>query len=43
MTHTLGIEFGSTRINSVLIDEAFRPVATGDYTWTSDLRGGGWT
>ena len=27
MTHTLGIEFGSTRIKAVLIDEAFRPVA----------------
>ena len=32
MTHTLGIEFGSTRIKAVLIDEAFRPVASGDYT-----------
>ncbi len=25
MTHTLGIEFGSTRIKAVLIDEAFPP------------------
>lgn len=25
MTHTLGIEFGSTRIKAVVIDEAFRP------------------
>ena len=43
MTHTLGIEFGSTRIKAVLIDEAFRPVASGDYTWKSDLRDGVWT
>ena len=42
MTHTL-IEFGSTRIKAVLIDEAFRPVASGDYTWKSDLRDGVWT
>ena len=39
MTHTLGIEFGSTRIKAVLIDEKHcRPVASGDYTWKSDLR-----
>lgn len=43
MTHTLGIEFGSTRIKAVVIDEAFRPVASGDYTWKSDLRDGVWT
>ena len=43
MTHTLGIEFGSTRIKAVLIDEAFRPVASGDYTWKSNLRDGVWT
>ena len=43
MTHTLGIEFGSTRIKAVLIDEAFRPVASGDYTWKRDLRDGVWT
>ena len=43
MTHTLGIEFGSTRIKAVLIDEAFRPLASGDYTWKSDLRDGVWT
>ena len=39
----LGIEFGSTRVKAVLIDEAFRPVASGDYTWKSDLRDGVWT
>ena len=43
MTHTLGIEFGSTRIKAVVIDEAFRPVASGDYTWKSNLRDGVWT
>ena len=26
-----------------MIDEAFRPVASGDYTWKSDLRDGVWT
>ena len=43
MRHTLGIEFGSTRIKAVLIDDAFRPVASGDYTWKSELRDGVWT
>ena len=43
MRHTLGIEFGSTRIKAVLIDDAFRPVASGDYTWKSDYVDGIWT
>lgn len=43
MSNTLGIEFGSTRIKAVLIDGAFRPVASGDYTWKSDFRDGVWT
>lgn len=43
MRNTLGIEFGSTRIKAVLIDEAFRPIASGDYTWKSDFRDGVWT
>ncbi len=43
MRNTLGIEFGSTRIKAVLIDAAFQPVASGDYTWKSDLRDGVWT
>ena len=42
MTHTLGIEFGSTRIKAVLIDEAFRPVASGADTRKSDHPAGGW-
>ncbi|MBQ7871730.1 MAG: ATPase [Oscillospiraceae bacterium] len=43
MSNTLGIEFGSTRIKAVLIDGAFCPVASGDYTWKSDFRNGVWT
>lgn len=30
---TLGIEFGSTRIKAVLVDDACKPVAQGDFTW----------
>mgnify|MGYP002570933838 CR=1 FL=1 len=41
MTHTLGIEFGSTRIKAVLIDEAFRSVASGDYTWKTSATASG--
>ena len=29
----LGIEFGSTRIKAVLIDEEHVPIASGDYAW----------
>lgn len=39
----LGIEFGSTRIKSVLIDGQYRVVASGGYTWESTLSGGIWT
>ena len=39
----LGIEFGSTRIKAVSIDEAFKPVSSGDYVWKSDLKDGVWT
>ncbi|MCD8340840.1 MAG: ATPase [Clostridiales bacterium] len=39
----LGIEFGSTRIKAVVIDGAFRPVQSGDYTWASSYEGGVWT
>lgn len=39
----LGIEFGSTRIKSVLIDEQYRVIASGGYTWESLLDGGIWT
>lgn len=39
----LGIEFGSTRIKSVLIDSSYQTVASGDYTWKSNLVNGIWT
>ena len=29
----LGIEFGSTRIKAVLVDEESRPIAQGGYDW----------
>jgi sugar (pentulose or hexulose) kinase len=40
---TLGIEFGSTRIKAVLIDELFKPVASGSYEWENKLENGYWT
>lgn len=39
----LGIELGSTRIKAVAIDEAFKVVSTGGYTWQSQLKNGIWT
>lgn len=39
----LGIEFGSTRIKAVLIDENFTPVASGDYEWENSFVDGYWT
>lgn len=39
----LGIEFGSTRIKAVAIDEAFKPVSSGDFVWKSDFKDGVWT
>ena len=39
----LGVELGSTRIKATLVDGAFRPVASGDYTWQSRLENGVWT
>ena len=39
----LGIELGSTRIKAVLIDEAFVPVASGEYEWENQLVNGVWT
>ena len=38
----LGIEFGSTRIKAVLIDENHNPVATGAYNWQNTLQDGVW-
>ncbi|MCC8128475.1 MAG: ATPase [Clostridiales bacterium] len=43
MNRYLGIEFGSTRIKAVAIDEAFQPVQSGDYTWASSYENGVWT
>lgn len=39
----LGIEFGSTRIKAVLIDEEHNPVAQGSHTWENRLENGLWT
>ncbi len=39
----LGIELGSTRIKSVLIDGADSPVAQGSYEWENQLVDGLWT
>ncbi len=40
---TLGIEFGSTRIKCVLIDEDCNPIAQGSHTWENQLVDGLWT
>ena len=39
----LGIEFGSTRIKAVLIDDTYRTIASGDYQWASHLENGLWS
>ena len=39
----LGIEFGSTRIKAVLIDETHTPIATGAHDWENRLENGVWT
>ena len=39
----LGIEFGSTRIKAVLIDENHNPIASGDFVWENRLEYGFWT
>ena len=40
---SLGIEFGSTRIKAVLIDDEYRTIASGDYGWASHLENGLWS
>lgn len=40
---SLGIEFGSTRIKAVLIDENCQPIASGGYTWENKYENGVWT
>jgi sugar (pentulose or hexulose) kinase len=39
----LGIEFGSTRIKAVLIDETHAPIASGDFQWENRYENGVWT
>ena len=39
----LGIEFGSTRIKAVLIDEEHEPIAQGAFEWENQLVDGLWT
>ncbi|OZG59271.1 ATPase [Bifidobacterium tissieri] len=40
---SLGIEFGSTRIKAVLIDDNYKTIASGDYQWASHLEDGLWS
>lgn len=40
---SLGIEFGSTRIKAVLIDDTYKTIAAGDYSWASHLEDGLWS
>ena len=40
---TLGIEFGSTRIKTVLIDENHTSIASGSYEWENRYENGVWT
>ncbi|MBO4688956.1 MAG: FGGY-family carbohydrate kinase [Clostridiales bacterium] len=39
----LGIEFGSTRIKAVLVDEKGDPIASGSHEWENELADGIWT
>ncbi|MDE7349882.1 MAG: ATPase, partial [Muribaculaceae bacterium] len=39
----LGIEFGSTRIKAVLIDENNNPIAQGSHEWENQLVNSLWT
>lgn len=39
----LGIEFGSTRIKAVLIDDENKPIAQGSHEWENQLVDGLWT
>ncbi len=41
--YVIGIEFGSTRIKAVLIDETTRVIASGSYEWQSTLIDGFWS
>lgn len=39
----LGLEFGSTRIKAVLVDESHQPVAQGYWDWENSLKDNVWT
>lgn len=39
----LGLEFGSTRIKAVLVDETHRPIAQGNWDWENSLEDNVWT
>ena len=39
----LGIEFGSTRIKAVLVDDKNTPIAQGGHEWENHLENGIWT
>jgi len=39
----LGVEFGSTRIKAVLLDEKHTPIAAGSYEWENRYENGIWT
>ena len=39
----LGIEFGSTRIKAVLVDEKNAPIASGSHDWENRHVGNIWT
>ena len=43
MTRYLGVEFGSTRIKSVVIDQNHNSISSGSYTWASRCENGIWT
>jgi sugar (pentulose or hexulose) kinase len=40
---SLGVEFGSTRIKAVLIDDNYAPIAAGIHDWENRLEDGIWT
>lgn len=43
MKRYIGIEFGSTRIKTVMIDEKGKVESSGTYTWENKLENGFWT
>ena len=43
MNTYLGLELGSTRIKAISINEKYKTISSGDYTWQSDFNEGIWT